>query len=169
MTKWKMFTSLFIKLAMLSVTAGLVLWIGWPLPQPDHPDGVRTDPSKRSTVVTASSQGGALTPSTTSLPTTTRAHPVPPRTGEAKLDLNRATAQELQELPGIGPVLARRIVEHRTNNGFYHSIQELLEVKGIGQKRMARMRPMVLVSKTPAPTGNAMSGSDPQAQRGRES
>ncbi len=169
MTKWKMFTSLFIKLAMLSVTAGLVLWIGWPLPQPEHPDGVRTDPSKRSTVVTASSQGGALTPSTTSFPATTRAHPVPPQTGEAKLDLNRATAQELQELPGIGPVLARRIVEHRTNNGFYRSVHGLLEVKGIGQKRMARMRPMVLISKTPAPTDNAMSGSDPQAQRGRES
>ncbi len=164
-----MVRSLLFKLAMLTVTAGLVLWIGWPLPQPEHPDGVWTDPSKRSTVVTASSQGGALTPSTTSFPTTTRAHPVPTQTGEAKLDLNRATAQELQELPGIGQVLALRIVEHRTNNGFYRSVHGLLEVKGIGQKRMARMRPMVLVSQTPASTGNAMSGSDPQAQRGRES
>lgn len=164
-----MVRSLLFKLAMLTVTASLVLWIGWPLPQPEHPDGVWTDPSKRSTVLTAASQGGALTPSTTSFPTTTRAHPVPPRTGEARLDLNRATAQELQELPGIGPVLARRIVEHRTNNGFYRSVHGLLEVKGIGQKRMARMRPMVLVSKTSAPTGNAMSGSDPQPQRGRES
>ncbi len=165
-----MVRSFLFKLAMLTVAAGLVLWIGWPLPQPHHPDGVRTDPSKRSTVVTASSQDDALTPSTTSLPpTTTRAHPVPPRTGEAKVDLNRATAQELQQLPGIGPVLAKRIVEHRTNNGFYRSVHELLEVKGIGQKRMARMRPMVLISKAPAPTGNAMSGSDPQPQRGQES
>ncbi len=164
-----MVRSFLFKLAMLTVAAGLVLWIGWPLPQPHHPDGVRTDPSKRSTVVTASSQDDALTPSTTSLPTLTRSYPVRPRTGEVKLDLNRATAQELQQLPGIGPVLAKRIVEHRTNNGFYRSVHELLEVKGIGQKRMARMRPMVLVSKTPAPTGNAMSGSDPQPPRGRES
>src|SRR5262245_36174918 len=54
----------------------------------------------------------------------------------AALDLNRATVEELDRLPGIGPVLARRIVEHRERHGRFGSVDELLGVPGIGARSL---------------------------------
>ncbi|MCS7065999.1 MAG: helix-hairpin-helix domain-containing protein [Fimbriimonadales bacterium] len=61
------------------------------------------------------------------------------------VDLNRATAEELEALPGIGPVLAARIVEYRQMRGRFQSVDELLEVRGIGPKRLEQLRPYVVV------------------------
>lgn len=61
------------------------------------------------------------------------------------LDLNTATAEQLEAIPGIGPVLAQRIVEYRRLNGRFQSVDDLLQVQGIGQKRLERMRPYVTV------------------------
>ncbi|GBC92222.1 ComE operon protein 1 [bacterium HR15] len=61
------------------------------------------------------------------------------------LDINRATAEELEQLPGIGPVLAARIVEYRRAHGRFQSVDELLEVRGIGPKRLEQLRPYVIV------------------------
>ena len=60
---------------------------------------------------------------------------------QAPLDLNAATAAELDALPGIGPVLAARIVEHRRRHGAFRSVEELLSVPGIGPRLLARLRP----------------------------
>jgi len=60
------------------------------------------------------------------------------------LDINRATAEELEQLPGIGPVLAARIVEYRQMRGRFQSVDELLEVRGIGPKRLEQIRPYVV-------------------------
>jgi competence protein ComEA len=60
--------------------------------------------------------------------------------------LNRATAEQLQELPGIGPVLAARIVEERHSHGPFRSVDELLRVRGIGPKTLAKVRPYVHVA-----------------------
>ena len=54
--------------------------------------------------------------------------------GGALLDLNSATLEELQTLPHIGPVLAQRIVDYRTEHGGFQSVSELMEIKGIGEK-----------------------------------
>ncbi len=63
-------------------------------------------------------------------------------TGEAaNVDLNAATAPELDRLPGIGPVLAARIVEHRRVHGDFRSPDELLSVPGIGPRLLERLRP----------------------------
>lgn len=60
---------------------------------------------------------------------------------EDRLNINTATADELAEsLPGIGPEKARRIVEWRTVNGAFQSIEQLLEVKGIGVKTLEQIR-----------------------------
>lgn len=56
------------------------------------------------------------------------------------LDLNRAGPAELDALPGIGPVLARRIVEHRSRNGAFRSLEELRAVRGIGPSLIGRLR-----------------------------
>jgi competence protein ComEA len=63
--------------------------------------------------------------------------------GRPPLDLNRATAADLDALPGIGPVLAARIVEHRRAAGPFRSPDELLSVRGIGPHLLERLRPLV--------------------------
>jgi competence protein ComEA len=61
------------------------------------------------------------------------------------INLNTATADQLEAIPGIGPVLAQRIIEYRQTHGRFQSVDELLEVRGIGAKRLENMRPYVVV------------------------
>ena len=63
----------------------------------------------------------------------------------SKVDLNRATADELEELPGVGPVLAQRILDWRTAHGRFASVDELAEVSGIGEKIFGELAPKVTV------------------------
>ncbi|MFF0480004.1 helix-hairpin-helix domain-containing protein [Streptomyces sp. NPDC004435] len=59
------------------------------------------------------------------------------------LSLNTATAEQFDGLPGVGPVLARRIVDHRTERGGFRAVEELREVDGIGERRYADLQPLV--------------------------
>jgi competence protein ComEA len=59
------------------------------------------------------------------------------------VDLNRATAAELDALPGIGPATAQAIVAHREANGPFASIDDLEQVRGIGPAKLATIRPLV--------------------------
>jgi len=61
------------------------------------------------------------------------------------LDLNRAGLVELETLPGIGPALAQRIVEHRARVGRFGTLEDLLEVSGIGPATLERLRPLARV------------------------
>ena len=63
----------------------------------------------------------------------------------ALVDLNTATAADLDALPGIGPVLAERILEHRTREGPFRSVDQLREVSGIGEAKYASLRDAVTV------------------------
>ncbi len=54
-------------------------------------------------------------------------------TGSGLVNINRATAEELATLPGIGPVRARQIVEHREKHGYFKDITEIMDVSGIGE------------------------------------
>jgi competence protein ComEA len=58
----------------------------------------------------------------------------------AKIHLSTATAEQLDEVDGIGPTLAERIVEYRDAHGGFRSVEELAEVEGIGEKRLATLR-----------------------------
>lgn len=62
-----------------------------------------------------------------------------------RLDLNQADAQALQTLPGIGEVLAARILEYREQNGDFASVEELMAVDGLGAAALSRLRPYVTV------------------------
>jgi competence protein ComEA len=62
------------------------------------------------------------------------------------LDLNTATQEELAQLPGIGEELARRIVEHREANGPFETIEELMEVSGIGEGKFADLEGRITVN-----------------------
>ncbi len=61
------------------------------------------------------------------------------------INLNRASAAELEELPGIGATLAARIVARRESQGPYRSVEELREVSGIGEKLFTQIAPLVTI------------------------
>lgn len=78
------------------------------------------------------------------------------------ININTATSQELQQVPGIGPVTADKILKLRKIHGPFKSVNELRAIKGIGPKRLAKMKPFLTVgppteaskppeSKKPAP------------------
>lgn len=62
------------------------------------------------------------------------------------VNVNTATVEQLQLLPGVGPALAERIVAFREANGPFRSAEELEAVKGIGEKALDRLRPYLQVS-----------------------
>ena len=69
-----------------------------------------------------------------------------PSTGvPALVDINQATVADLDRLPGIGPSTARAIVDHRTRNGPFASVDDLLAVRGIGPAKLAELRALVRV------------------------
>jgi len=72
----------------------------------------------------------------------------------APIDINTASAEEFQQLPGIGPVLSRRIVTDRKVNGSFSSIREITRVFGLGEEKYRAIKDMITVSE-------ARSGADP--------
>lgn len=73
------------------------------------------------------------------------AAPQPPARDDGLVQVNRATAAELESLPGVGPVLAQRIVSYRDDNGPFSSVEDLLGVPGIGESKLAALRDQVAV------------------------
>lgn len=65
---------------------------------------------------------------------------LPGRATDRGIDINRATAAELEDLPGVGPVLAGRIIAYRELHGSFAEVEDLLDVGGIGEAKLAAMR-----------------------------
>ncbi|MGV9778426.1 helix-hairpin-helix domain-containing protein [Streptosporangium sp. NPDC003464] len=63
----------------------------------------------------------------------------------AVLDLNAATQQQLEQLPGVGEVLARRIAEYRDSHGGFRTVEQLRDVSGIGDRKYAELKDKVHV------------------------
>ena len=147
-------SSLLLKLALLGMGVFFVYWVGWPQPslspvvplensgvQPSHtlPSGSAGAPEE---VVSVPSRSGRNV-----------VHPLQVgvegedgQSGEVAaftVDLNDGTLAELEHLPGIGPILAGRIVAHRTSHGAFRRIEDLALVPGIGKKRLEQLRPLV--------------------------
>lgn len=68
-----------------------------------------------------------------------------PDAPEAPIDLNSADAASLDELPGVGPATAEAIIAHREASGPFSSVDELLDVRGIGEAKLEQLRPLVRV------------------------
>ena len=90
--------------------------------------------------ITAVSDRLALIPLTTEALASTTTMPV-----AVTINLNTATADELQKLEGLGQVLSERIVAYREMNGAFTCIEDLLDVQGIGQSRLEKWRPYLTV------------------------
>lgn len=59
--------------------------------------------------------------------------------------LNQATAEQLQILPGVGPALSERIVDYRTEHGPFNSVEQLTEVKGVGEAKLSKIKSQLTV------------------------
>jgi competence protein ComEA len=68
--------------------------------------------------------------------------------GAALVNLNTATAAQLEGLPGIGKSTADRIVEYRQKSGGFKRVEDLMNVRGVGEKSFLRLKPLVTVSST---------------------
>ncbi|NIS29050.1 MAG: ComEA family DNA-binding protein [Actinobacteria bacterium] len=64
---------------------------------------------------------------------------------DGRVSLNTATVTELQGLPGVGPVLAQRIADHRDAHGPFRTVEDLLDVTGIGEAKLATLRDSVVL------------------------
>jgi competence protein ComEA len=73
------------------------------------------------------------------------AKPKPAVSAAAPINLNTATAAQLEALPGIGPRTAQLIVQHREKNGNFKKVEELMNIKGIGEKSFLKIKSMVTV------------------------
>jgi competence protein ComEA len=147
-----MIKSLLLKLGLLAVTIAVVFWVRW-TPHPsvqDVPPATEkqlvasrtTESEKRENRSAGSSSRNVSSPNvktdTETAPSQTAVH--------SRLDLNRASAGELESLPGIGAVLAQRVIVFRESVGRFHKIEDLREVKGIGAKKFERLKSFVMVS-----------------------
>jgi competence protein ComEA len=82
-------------------------------------------------------------PGAASSPQAPSGGPLPAKRPDGTLDLNRATVEELDELPGVGPILAERIVSRRKERGGFTSVGQLRDVPGIGEKTFQELAPLV--------------------------
>jgi competence protein ComEA len=64
---------------------------------------------------------------------------------KAKVNINTATQAELESLPRIGPKVAQRIIDYRTQNGNFKKVEDIMKVKGIGEKIFAQIKDLITV------------------------
>ena len=123
---------------LLALGAGHDLWrASRPLPAREPPGPMAADTAVAGAGPGPPSAGGSASAET-----------------RAPTDLNRASAGELDRLPGVGPVLAARIVDYRAQHGAFRRVEELMAVRGIGPRLYARLAPRVSVGggdRRPAP------------------
>ncbi|MCP9452389.1 MAG: helix-hairpin-helix domain-containing protein [Nitrospira sp.] len=154
-----MIRSLAIKLGLLAVTMGLIWWMAWQAPEqmdrpaslPDESTPVAVEASVQSPPLPTT--GGVearltTTPAQKDRGIEPRSHFVSPTSlrSSGLVDLNRADAKTLESLPGIGAVLARRVLDYRASVGQFRTVEDLLAVRGIGPKTVERIRPFVMIS-----------------------
>ena len=135
-----MIKSLVLKISMLAVTVGIVLWIGWLRHAPSQSLGSPTQEQTTEFVDGSREYEPSQQRATQASVKAAWLH------DQVLVDLNRATADELEALPGIGAVLAKRVIAFRESAGRFRTVDDLRGVKGIGAKKFDRLKSLVTVS-----------------------
>lgn len=78
-------------------------------------------------------------------PAASKAAPAKAPAAASTVNLNSATMAQLEALPGIGAAVAQRILEYRQQNGGFKKVEDLMNVRGVGEKSFLRIRPLVTV------------------------
>jgi competence ComEA-like helix-hairpin-helix protein len=144
-------TSLLLKSGMLGLGIVVVLWAGWPQPQTrnlDHSSApIALSEDKRIPLVHHMMPVSSDSRSEPSKPSVEKGTGVNlhPDHVPMLVDLNGSSRMELEALPGIGMVLADRIVSYRSTYGGFQRVSDLVNVSGIGEKRLKRLEPFVTV------------------------
>ena len=140
-----MLAALLAKLTMVAATLAVVCWIGWSVPASHVPEPLQAIASPQTDLRALETLPLPTVPATVPPPLERRHEKSPRNAATLTLDLNRATEQDLERLPGIGHVLAARIVEYRAVQGAFSDIEQLRRVKGIGKKKFEQIRTLVTV------------------------
>jgi competence protein ComEA len=74
----------------------------------------------------------------------------PGKEAPAVVNLNTASSAQIEALPGVGASTAKRIIEYRDKNGGFKKIEELMNVKGIGEKSFLKLKPLITVGEVKA-------------------
>ena len=77
----------------------------------------------------------------------------PAATATAPVNINTATQAQLEGLPGVGAKAAERILEYRRKNGRFKKVEDLMNVKGFGEKTFLKLKPLLTVTEKDAPAG----------------
>jgi len=88
---------------------------------------------------------GAYVPIDNAINTTGQNTTDEPQDNNGKIDLNTATLQQLQLLPGVGETIAQRILDYRSEHNSFNSVEDLMNVSGIGEKKFEEIKPYVKV------------------------
>jgi len=72
-----------------------------------------------------------------------------PKASEKKININTASLAELQKLPRVGEKVAQRIIDFRKKNGRFRRIEDIMKVKGIGEKMFKRIKDLITVGEAP--------------------
>lgn len=151
--KYSLVRSLLLKCGILGLGIAVVLWAGWPQPKKngyrDHSSApIVLSEDKRVQVV----PGQSIPILITSPQVSVESSSIEPKNSNflatqisLLIDLNESSQVELKGLPGIGVVLADRIVSYRTKYGEFRHVNDLENVSGIGEKRLQRLLPFVKV------------------------
>lgn len=115
-----------------------------PSPEPAKPESAPPSAPPASDPSPSPLPSEPPTPSAPAPKPATPAIPKPPAPS-GKLNVNKATQAELELLPGIGPAMAKRIVDYRTAHGLFKRLEDLDKVNGIGPKTLDKLRPLVTV------------------------
>ena len=146
-----MLSGLVFRLTMVGMVLGVMFWIGWSVPAPQFAQPLQPAALHDSGGQALESVSPPSSQRTPSAPLERRREHDVSRRSTVALDLNHASAQDFERLPGLGPVLAGRIIEYRASQGKFRDVEQLRRVKGIGPKTFEQIRPHMVVAPAEVP------------------